>query len=33
MLEKTDSGERQLIIVLYLQDHGVISAGRREESC
>lgn len=33
MLEKTDSGEQQLIVVPYLQDVSVISAGRREGSC
>ena len=33
MVEKTDSGEQQLIVVPYLQDNGVTSAGRREESC
>lgn len=30
MLEKTDSGEQQLIVVPYLLDHGAISASGRE---
>lgn len=33
MVEKTDSGEQQLIVAPYLRDGSVTSAGKREESC
>lgn len=33
MVGKTDSGEEQLIVVPYLQDNSMTSAGRREEGC
>lgn len=33
MMEKTDSGEQQLIVVPCLWDIGVTSAGRREDCC
>lgn len=33
MVEKTDSGEQQLIVVKYLRDDSMTSTVRRPESC